>query len=163
MSSKGIRDLIKELNGIEGVSIKVVGKIENLKHQDYEGKRVYVNIKDSFNQQLSSKIDIGVHKYLLLPQNEYCFDIFASDESASLLINSKEQVFTEKLKSLLRFGYLSTRFKDVYDIYFLSNIVSKNELQQCFEILIYKDTQMREKCIDDIVNRLKTTFHIKHI
>ena len=34
------------------------------------------------------------------------------DEGASLLINSNEQMFAEKLRSLLRFGALSSRYKD---------------------------------------------------
>ena len=100
LTIQGIRELIKELSGIEGINIKIVGKIEDLKHQDYNGKRVFIDIQDSFNNYLSSKIDIGVHKYLSLEQDEYCFDIAASSEGASLLINSKEQMFTEKLKSL---------------------------------------------------------------
>lgn len=159
LTTKGIKELIKEINGIEGINIKIVGKIEDLKHQDYNGKRVYVDIEDSFGNYLSSKIDIGVHKYLLLEQDEYCFDISASSEGASLLINSKEQMFTEKLKSLLRFGSLSTRFKDVYDLYFLTSLVNTEELLVCFDVLIFKDPKMREKTIQDIVRRVQNTFN----
>ncbi|WP_369127268.1 nucleotidyl transferase AbiEii/AbiGii toxin family protein [Treponema berlinense] len=49
------------------------------------------------------------------------------DEGASLLINSKEQMFTEKLRSLLRFGPVSTRYKDIFDMYFLKDVVSASE------------------------------------
>lgn len=159
LTTKGIRDLIKELNGIEGIKIRVVGKIEELKHQDYDGKRVYVDIEDAYGNSLSSKIDIGVHKYLSLEQKEYCFDVSPSNSGASLLINSKEQMFTEKLKSLLKFGSLSTRFKDVYDLYFLSSLVNKHELLNCFNILIFQNTTMRENTIDDIIKRVQTTFN----
>lgn len=159
LTIQGIRELIKELNGIEGINIKIVGKIEDLKHQDYNGKRVFIDIQDSFNNYLSSKIDIGVHKYLSLEQDEYCFDIAASSEGASLLINSKEQMFTEKLKSLLRFGVLSTRFKDVYDLYFLMGLVNKKHLMKCFETLVFSDAKMREKNIADIVKRVESTFN----
>ena len=159
LTIKGIKDFIKELNGLEGIKLKIIGKIEDLKHQDYNGKRVYVELQDSFGNYLSSKIDIGVHKYIDLEQEEYCFDISASNDGASLLINSKEQMFTEKLKSLLRFGALSTRFKDVYDMYFLINLLCKEELLHCFEVLIYKDAKMREKTLTDIVDRLNMTFN----
>lgn len=159
LTVNGIRDLFKALNGIENISIKIIGKIEDLKHQDYEGKRVHINIKDSFGNNLTSKMDIGVHKYLSLTQSEYCFDIAASNEGASLLINSKEQMFTEKLKSLLRFGYLSTRFKDIYDIYYLSDKLDKSELINCFNILIFQDKQMKEHSIDDIINRVESTIN----
>jgi len=38
-----------------------------------------------------------------------------------LLANTKEQIFVEKLKSLLVFGRASTRYKDILDFYFLIN------------------------------------------
>ena len=158
LTAAGIRSLIKELNGIDGIKIKIVGKIEELKHQDYNGKRIYVDVEDSFNNYLSSKIDIGVHKYFSLEQVDYCFDIAASSDGASLLINSPEQMLTEKLKSLLRFGALSTRFKDVYDIYYLFHHVDKSKLINCFKILIFDDSKMREKSIDDVLKRITATF-----
>ena len=52
-----------------------------------------------------------------IEQVEYCFDI-AYDEGASLLINSNEQMLSEKLRSLLNFGTFSTRFKDIYELCF---------------------------------------------
>ena len=51
-----------------------------------------------------------------IEQEEYCFDIAYDDEGASLLINSNEQMMAEKMRSLLKFGPFSTRYKDVYDI-----------------------------------------------
>lgn len=53
------------------------------------------------------------------------------DVGASLLINSKEQIFTEKLKSLLRFGPLSTRYKDIFDLCYLSDYINKGRLIKC--------------------------------
>ena len=158
LTAGGIRSLIKELSGVDGIKIKIVGKIEDLKHQDYNGKRVYVDVEDTFGNYLSSKIDIGVHKYLSLEQIDYCFDIAASLDGVSLLINSPEQMLTEKLKSLLRFGALSTRFKDVYDIYYLFHHISSIKLLDCFKTLIFEDTNMREKNIDDILRRVSLTF-----
>ena len=158
LTTSGIRSLIKELNGIDGIKIKIVGEIEDLKHQDYNGKRVFVDVEDSFNNYLSSKIDIGVHKYFSLEQIDYCFDIAASSDGAALLINSPEQMLTEKLKSLLRFGALSTRFKDVYDIYYLFHHIDKRNLINCFRILIFGDSKMRERNLDDISKRIIATF-----
>ena len=37
----------------------------------------------------------------------------------TLLINTKEQIFVEKLSSLLKHGIRTTRYKDVYDFYYL--------------------------------------------
>lgn len=53
-----------------------------------------------------------------IEQEEYCFDITYDDEGASLLINSNEQMLSEKLWSLLKFGTFSTRFKDIYELCF---------------------------------------------
>lgn len=59
-----------------------------------------VTIEDNTGHSFKSKIDLGVHKYVQIDQDEYCFDVCLDDVGASLLINSKEQIFTEKLKSL---------------------------------------------------------------
>ena len=119
LTDQGIISFINSINCLTGLEVKILGKLEELNHQDYSGKRAYLDIKDSYGNRLSSKIDIGVHKYIDLPQDEYCFDISFDDEGATLLVNSKEQIFAEKLKSLLKFGTLSTRYKDIYDIYII--------------------------------------------
>ena len=35
------------------------------------------------------------------------------------MVNSKEQIFVEKLIPVIKFGLLSTRYKDFYDLYWL--------------------------------------------
>lgn len=107
---------------------------------------------------IKSKIDLGVHAKLDITQEEFCFDVGLDDEGVSLLINSKEQMLTEKLRSILKFGVFSTRYKDVYDIYFLSSLVDKSKLSDCFKQLIYEDGGMRENNITDIIVRVTKTF-----
>ena len=47
LEDKSIRNFIKELNNIgDGIKIKTIGKIESLHHQDYDGKRVYIQLID---------------------------------------------------------------------------------------------------------------------
>lgn len=55
------------------------------------------------------------------------------------LINSKEQIFVEKLKSLLKFGITSTRFKDIFDFYYLINNENLNKVKliKYIDILIF--------------------------
>lgn len=108
--------------------------------------------------RIASKIDLGVHKRFEITQEEYCFDVALGDESASLLINSNEQMFAEKLRSLLKFGPLSTRFKDVFDLYYLSKEVDLEKLSICLETYIYGDPKMKENDISDIRMRVKMTF-----
>ena len=91
----------------------------------------------------------------------YTTDII--DKSATLLINSKEQILTEKLKSLLKLGFRSTRYKDLFDFYYLINIagIDKTKLLNCFEILIFNDKNMKEDNIHDIASRLQQILNSK--
>lgn len=157
LEDNSIRDFIKELNNTkDGIKIKIIGKIEPLHHQDYDGKRVYIQLTDSNKYSISSKIDIGVHKYFDMEQDEYYFDFNIIDESISLLINSKEQIIVEKLKSLLKFGITSTRFKDIFDFYYLINNenLDKDNLIKYIDILIFQDNTMHENELKDIHIRL---------
>ena len=151
LEDKSIRNFIKELNNTDdGIKIKITGKIEPLHHQDYDGKRVYITLTDKNHYSISSKLDIGVHKYFDIKQDEYYFDFNIIDESVSLLINSKEQIIIEKLKSLLKFGITSTRFKDIFDFYYLINNenLNKDKLLKYIDILIFQDENMRGEIMD---------------
>lgn len=130
-------------------------------HQDYDGKRVNIELFDKYGNKLKTKLDIGVHKLLDIKQDEYCFDLSIINKNANLLINSKEQIFVEKIKSLLKLGFRSTRYKDLFDFYYLINKteLDKEKLMNCFNILIFKDETMRENNIKDVVNRLQMTFN----
>ena len=122
---------IEKLNCLEGIEIKRYGKIEDLSQQDYNGKRVYIQITDRMGNFIDSKIDLGVHKHLEIEQEEYCFDIAFDDEGVSLLANTREQMFAEKLRSLLKFGSFSTRYKDIYDMYYQCGKMNEEKLFQC--------------------------------
>ena len=164
LSDKSIIDFINVLNKVnDGISIKIVGNIKSLHHQDYEGKRVYIKITDNFNNILNTKLDIGVHKLFEIEQDEYYFNLDALNENVCLLINSKEQIFTEKLKSLLKMGVRSTRYKDLFDFYYLINFcnLEKMKLIKSFVTYIYNDKNMKENNIHDILERLSKIFNSK--
>ena len=57
-----------------------------------------------------------------------------------------QEIFTEKLKSLLKFGFVSTRYKDIFDFYYLINneSLSKDKLLKCFDTFIFSDETMKE-------------------
>lgn len=158
LQDDAIDRFISKLNVVGLVSIKRTGTIEELKQQDYHGKRIYIEITDADGYLLKSKIDLGVHKHYDIEQEEFCFDVGLDDDGASLLINSKEQMFTEKLRSILKFGPLSTRYKDIFDIYYLTTSVNRTKLEACFRTFIYDDEGMRENDIDAIIKRVETTF-----
>ena len=152
---------ISRLNCLDGIKISRFGEIETLKQQDYSGKQVFILIEDAEKNQVRSKIDLGVHNRFELEQEEYCFDIAYDDEGASLLINSNEQMMAEKMRSLLKFGPFSTRYKDVYDMYYLNNFVDREKLIAALDTYIFSDEKMRENSGSDIAKRLKKTFNDK--
>ena len=162
LEDNSIIRFIEELSNIDdGIKIKIDGEIKELHHQDYDGKRVNIELFDKYGNKLKTKLDIGVHKLLDIKQDEYCFDLSIINKNANLLINSKEQIFVEKIKSLLKLGFRSTRYKDLFDFYYLINKteLDKEKLMNCFNILIFKDETMRENNIKDVVNRLQMTFN----
>ena len=157
LADDSVRRFIENLNTIDGLKIELYGNLEELRQQDYHGKRAYVKITDSFNFEATSKVDFGVHRHLNIKQEEFCFDIALQDDGVSLLINSKEQMFTEKLRSLLKFGTRSTRYKDIFDLYWLSGRINKKDLLHCFDVLIFSDSGMKETNISDIQRRIEKT------
>ena len=158
LSDDSIRAFIDRLNCLEGIRIRIDGEITELSQQEYHGKRVMVIIEGDTGHSFSSKIDLGVHKQVQIEQDEYCFDVCLDDVGASLLINSKEQIFTEKLRSLLRFGPLSTRYKDIFDLCYLADYVDPKRLKECMDTYIFNDPGMRENEMQAVLRRVNRTF-----
>lgn len=164
LEDDSICEFIKKLNSVnDNINIQIVGNITELSHQDYNGKRVNIKLIDEFNYTIDAKLDIGVHKLFKLEQDDYYFNLDALGEGISLLINSPEQIFTEKLKSLLKLGFRSTRYKDLFDFYYLidNNKLDDNKLLKTFKIIIFDDETMREETIGNIISRLESIFNSK--
>jgi len=162
LDDEHILNFVNTLDSVDdGISVKLDGKIEELNHQDYKGKRIYIVLQDDFDNKLENKLDIGVHNRFNIEQDDYCFNIDFTSDKVNLLINSFEQIFSEKLKSLLKFGIRSGRHKDLFDFYYLINNINlnKNRLLEIFKILIFDDELMRENNILDIYNRLNSIFN----
>lgn len=161
LEDKSIINFIDELNfENDNITIEIVGTIEKLHHQDYNGKRVYIKISDVDNYVIDTKLDIGVHKLFELEQDDYYFNLDAMEDGVSLLINSPEQIFTEKLKLLLKLGVRSTRYKDLFDFYYLINFdkLDNKKVLKSFQVIIFDDDNMLEKTLENIYSRLKSIF-----
>lgn len=150
--------IINKLDGIEDIRVSINGKIEELKQQDYKGKRVHLILEDKNGVVLNTKIDFGVHTDLTIDQEEHCFDIGYDEEGVVLLANKKEQMFTEKLCSLLRHGARSTRYKDIYDMYFLMDFINKNELDNIMQKMIYNNKEIKENNKIEVSSRINEIF-----
>ena len=160
ISDESIELFLEKINVLEGVSIEKVGDIETLKQQDYQGKRVHIEIRDGSGYTIEGKLDIGVHNDLDIEQEEYCFEVSIDNSSVTMIINSKEQIFAEKLYSLLKRATMSTRYKDIFDMHYLSAYIEREKLLPCIEKYIFKNPK-RENSIEEIVKKLETIFKNK--
>ena len=161
LGDEAINEFINKLNSVnDGISISINGKIEELNHLDYSGKRVYITLVDEENYRIDSKLDIGVQKDFDIEQEEYCFELDVIRESATLLINSKEQIFTEKLKSLIRFAYTSTRYKDIFDFYYLIKYgeLDKKKKKKYINKIIFDDNTIKVENFYEIYKLLNQIF-----
>ena len=117
LDNESIKKFIKGLNKVnDGIQLEIIDdKIIELNQQDYKGKRLGLKLIDNFNNTLITKLDLGVHKNIDIKQDGLVFSMNVLNQNIVLLANSKEQIFVEKLKSLLIFGTASTRYKDILD------------------------------------------------
>lgn len=147
MTEEGIRAFIQALRPQNlDLRLDMVKPIEDLKHQNYHGKRVHLRITDAFGTSMETKLDLGVHDKLPLEQQELWFDSALQDEGVALLANSKEQICAEKLRSLMRIGVASTRFKDVFDVYYLlcRKGIDAEAFDCAMRVLVYDADDMLE-------------------
>ena len=161
LEDKSILLLFDKLNQIDdGIKIIVNKKIKPLKHQDYHGKRVNIALKDSFGNQIETKIDIGVHNNLDIEQEEYMFNFEVFNNSMTLLINTKEQIFVEKLLSMLKHGIRTTRYKDIYDFYYLITEGNMDKTLLIKLINIYCiNSDLKINTTSEIANELSKIFN----
>ena len=150
---------IVNTHGIKG-EIKIISNFKFKNKIFLKNNKIYIG-KNKIQETINS---YRVHKNFDIEQDEYCFDLNNINESVTLLINSKEQIFTEKLKSLLKVGFVSTRYKDIFDFYYLINNenLNKDKLLNILNIYIYSDKNMRENNINDILKRLNRILHNKN-
>lgn len=143
-----------------GVVMRSISKNARRATQDLDLDFIRYSISDdSDGTMLSLKMDIGVHADLTLEQDEYAFDVGFQEDAVSLLINSRHQMITEKLKSLVRFGSRSTRYKDVFDIYYLKSDVDMDKLRDCIQKYIFADETLKNvDSMNEVVKRVERVF-----
>lgn len=163
LSNESIIEFIDKMNFYNDLKIEIMGNIEELKQQSYHGKRVYLKITDNYCNHLTTKLDIGVNNNFDVKQENYCFSLDVINENVTLLVNSFEQIFIEKLKSLLRLGEVSTRYKDILDIFYLVKMGDMNKLKviSYMQFIIFNDDYIKESNIDDVYIFLKKLFNKK--
>ena len=67
LDDKAIETFIEKLSD-KDIRIKITAPIKKLHPQDYDGKRVFIEITDNFGSSFPAKLDIGVHKDMNIKQ-----------------------------------------------------------------------------------------------
>lgn len=160
ISETGVRRFIARLQkAVPEFTMTIRGDIVDLKHEDYRGKRIFLSVKDgSIPRALRTKMDIGVHTHEEIKQVLVDFATASGETASDLQTNPMEQIFAEKLLSLLRHGVVSNRPKDIFDLYYLSEKVSMRKLRICVKELIYDSRRCRAKDKSDVVRMLQVVF-----
>ncbi len=154
-----IRKFISGLGKVkDGIKLEIVNdEIIELNQQDYKGKRLELKLIDNYDNSIVIKLDLGVHKNVNIEQEELVFSLNGLNENVVLLVNSKEQIFVEKLKSLLIFGVASTRYKDMLDFYYLINETNldKGKIYLLINDYIFLNENLEYYNMNDIYSELK--------
>ena len=163
IDDQSIELFIKKLDAIDdGISCSIVGQIEQLHQEDYHGVRVNLLLKDQNNAKLNIKLDIGVHTYSAIKQDNAIFAFSNSEDSVTINVNPCEQIISEKLLSLARLGPISTRYKDIYDIYYLitKNLVNINKTKEILSLFI-SSSKRKPNDIGELTNSIIDTLNNK--
>jgi predicted nucleotidyltransferase component of viral defense system len=126
-----IQDDSKIIFIVDGASIV------KLNHDEYEGKSLTLIFFDETDDQLRLRMDIGVHSNLHVQQEKLFFTLSIVNQRVQLLCNSIEQMLVEKTTSFIKRGILSTRIKDIFDVYYLIAHESLND-----DIVVYNIHQI---------------------
>ena len=63
LNDESISAFINKLSD-SNVKVKITLPMKKLNHQDYEGKRVFIELSDKFGNKYSAKLDIGVLAFI---------------------------------------------------------------------------------------------------
>lgn len=172
IATENIVKIFLELSNLENIDNFIIridkNKIEELSQQDYHGKRIIAEISDQFNNTYTVKMDIGVHKHTDISQETLLLDTNIFDENITFLANPKEQIFIEKLIPLLKFGTLSSRYRDIFDLYWLitKGDLNKEKIIEYIDILILgkvKGVKDKEDIVETINSVLNNDSFIKRL
>ena len=127
--------------------------------QTTRASEFFLVVKDgSVPRGIKTKLDIGVHVHGAIKQIDVQFDVPSVDGHTNLQANPVEQMFAEKLLSLLRHGVVANRPKDVFDLYYLSDKVSIRKMKVCMKEFIYANKRCPANDKTDVVRMLDIIF-----
>jgi predicted nucleotidyltransferase component of viral defense system len=105
----------------DGVSMTLMG-LENIRDEsEYPGIRVSIEAILEKTRQIM-KVDVTAGDIITPRAMEYSFKLLFEERKISILAYNLETVLSEKLETILIRGTTTTRMRDYYDIYILTNL-----------------------------------------
>ena len=161
IEEESIKTFINKLNTVDkDIVVYINGSIEKLHQEDYRGARVKIKLKDSRGVSIDAKMDIGVHTYTAIEQQNLVFSFDNKEGSVSIKANPCEQLFAEKLLALARLGSLSTRYKDIYDLSYLisHNLIEADKVTKILA-LFFNSSKREPNNMTELVNSVIETLN----
>ena len=117
---------ICELKIEDNVSFKINNTELIREDDDYGGYRITFEANYNNEMPVILKIDVTTGDKITYKEIEYEFSLMLEDRKIRVLSYNLETVIAEKFESIIKRGPLTTRIRDYYDIYMLTNTQSKN-------------------------------------
>ena len=164
IDEESIRLFVQKLDSVDNdIDVSIDGDIEKLHQEEYQGVRVHLLLQDKEDSKLRIKLDIGVHTYSMIEQEKLIFSFESNNAQIGIKVNPCEQIFAEKLISLARLGPLSTRYKDIYDLYYLidNKLITHSKVKDIVN-LFFISSKRKPDTMNELVNSIIDTLNDKH-
>lgn len=163
LTEENINKIMKEICEIK-IEDNVTFKINNTalirEDDDYGGFRITFEANYNNEMPVVLKIDVTTGDKITYKEIEYEFSLMLEDRKIRVLSYNLETVIAEKFETIIKRGPLTTRIRDYYDIYMLTNTQSKNieekELKDAIkETSKYRDSVKNIECWQETMDLIR--------
>ena len=147
LTEENINKIMQEICEIkieDNVSFKVNNTELIREDDDYGGYRITFEANYNNEMPVILKIDVTTGDKITYKEIEYEFSLMLEDRKIRVLSYNLETVIAEKFESIIKRGPLTTRIRDYYDIYMLTNTQSKNIGEKVLKEAIKETSKHRE-------------------
>lgn len=135
---------ICELKIEDNVSFKINNTELIREDDDYGGYRITFEANYNNEMPVILKIDVTTGDKITYKEIEYEFSLMLENRKIRVLSYNLETIIAEKFESIIKRGPLTTRIRDYYDIYMLTNTQSKNIGEKELKEAIKETSKHRE-------------------
>lgn len=162
LSNEGLESFINDLNQVDvykNVTIKIERE-EELRHKNYKGKRLTLSFSDDTNI-FNLMVDVGIYLPIIKKNIFHNYEI-AFGGTTKILVNPIERMLAEKLSTFAIYGTDNTRFKDLFDAYYIVNNFKfdKTLVRKMLNIMLVSKSHYFKK-IDYAINEIKQALNDK--